>query len=644
MQEVFRLTLIGASRRSDNTVIEQLIRLSDDELSALPTNEERQRKSIEQVLTEKGLMEVLAPDTVPFSRSPTESLGWLYASLATGLQRFAGHRVHHVQIEPREDRREFHAIFEYEFWDLGWNATRLAMAIVCEAFPGLKWPSEMQPSFEGFETEWTAFQTLANDSVLPVDTEAMIMAARQLGIPCIKLEREPYQALEGDFRIRRNSMLKLGHCAHQLVLDGMLCINRSQSLIDAYHDRMSLLELSEIYKFIIPYNQNKYRNNPSYIKAKETAELLQYPLVIKPRRRSHGEGVNLAIETDGQLQVAVGKALATGSPVLLERHLVGNTYRVLMVGHQLIAVIASDGGDVTNLADKSITATAVAIAQGTGAGMLEMTVVTPDISQPLTTAPGAVVDVDFSPRLDRFLKPGSELMQRAMTQYLHWLYPAGAPSRIPMVVITGTNGKTTTSRMTARILTQSGLTTALCCTEGVYRDGKLLSSSEDEGDSHLKQLDNPEVQAAVLENHFGRIARMGFPWQECDVGICTNVTHDHIGRLGTETLEDMARLKYSVPVRARHAVLNADDPHCVAMLADMPGKPVTLTTLRSAESLELHRHTGGLIICSIESVDGRDWIVLTEKGERKPVIAVNDIPATQNGTARYTTSAMHNRL
>jgi len=639
MREVFRLTLSGASRRSDNTVIEQLIRLSDHEITALPSNEGNQRKNIEKVLSEKGLVEILAPDTVTGSRSAADSLGWLYASLATGLQRFVGHRVHHVQIEPREDGCEFHAIFEYEYWDLGWNATRLAMAIVCEAFPGLKWPTEMQPSFEDFETEWTAFQTLANDTVLPVDTEAMIMAARQLGIPCIKLERAPYQALEGDFRIRRNSMLKLGHCAHQLVLDGMLCIDRSQSLIDAYHDRMSLLKLSEIYKFIIPCNQNKYRNSNSYNKAKETAELLQYPLVIKPRRRSHGEGVSLAIETEAQLHVAVGKALATGSPVLLERYLVGNTYRVLLAGQTPIAVIARDGRNVTNLTDKSITATAVTIAHGTGAGMLEMTVVTPDISQPLTTASGAVVDVDFSPRLDRFLDPGSELMQRTMTQFLHWLYPAGTPSRIPTVIITGTNGKTTTSRMTARILTQSGLTTAMCCTDGIYRDGELISFTRDiQGDSYLQQLDDPEVQAVVLETHFGRIARLGFPWQECDVGVCTNVTRDHIGRLGTETLEEMAMLKRSVPDRARHAVLNADDPLCMAMLADLSVKPVTLTTLRPVKELDLPDHPGGLLVCSIENLDGCDWIVLTENGEKQTVIKVNDIPATHHGTARFNIS------
>ena len=238
MHEVFKLSLFGASRRCNNTVFEQLIRLSDHELTALPINEGDQRKHIEQVLSEKGLVEILSPDMVDTALAPVESLGWLYASLATGLQRSVGHRVHHVQLEPREDTHEFHAIFEYENLDLGRSVTRLAMAIICEAFPVLKWPHEMQPSFEDFGAEWRAFQRLADDTILPTDTEAIIMAARRLGIPCIKLEREPYKGLEGDFRNRRNSMLKLGDCAHQLVLDGQESIQARCQPLHIVHQQI----------------------------------------------------------------------------------------------------------------------------------------------------------------------------------------------------------------------------------------------------------------------------------------------------------------------------------------------------------------------------------------------------------------------
>lgn len=145
-----------------------------------------------------------------------------------------GHRVDHVQLDLRKHANEFHTIFEYEYLQLGWKAARLAKAIVCEAFPGLKWPAEMQPSFDNFTDEWKAFQTLV---------------------------------------------------------------------------------------------------------------------------------------------------------------------------------------------DKSITAPAIAIARGTGAGMLEMTVIKPDISKPLSAESGAVVDVDFAPRLDRFLKPGSELMRQAVTEFLCYTRP-----------------------------------------------------------------------------------------------------------------------------------------------------------------------------------------------------------------------------
>ncbi|HIF05879.1 MAG TPA: cyanophycin synthetase, partial [Gemmatimonadetes bacterium] len=94
----------------------------------------------------------------------------------------------------------------------------------------------------------------------------------------------------------------------------------------------------------------------------------------------------------------------------------------------------------------------------------------------------------------------------------------------------------------------------------LYVFGKKQVWENKKGDRYLKQLEDPDVQAMVLEAHFGLIARMGFPWQDCDVGICTNVTLDHVGRLGIETLDEMATLKRSVPDRARHVVLNADDP------------------------------------------------------------------------------------
>ncbi len=639
MQEVFRLNITGASRRYDNTVIEQLISLNEPELASLPGNEGGIRVNINQVLSKKGLTKVHMRGVTSEYLTPIEALGWHYVSLATGLQRSVGHRVNHVQLEPCKQNNEFHAIFEYECLDLGWNVIRLAIALICEAFPALTWPKEIQPPIADFEAEWIALQTLASETVLPLDTEAIIAAARQRDIPCLKLERAPYNGLKGDFRIRRNSMLKLGDCAHQLVLDGLLCVDRSHALIGAYHDRMSLIQLSEKYNFPIPLNQNAKRSNKSCEAARATAEKLQYPLVVKPRKRSHGKGVSLDIQNPHQLDAAVNKAQTISFEVLLERYVAGSAFRLLLVDHSLVAVIASDGRDVTHITDKSITKLALAIARGTRAGMLEMSVVTPDISQPFSVEPSAVVDVDFAPRLDRFLEPGSELMQQAVMEFLYWLYPVDTPSQIPKVVITGTNGKTTTSRMTSRILTQSGLKTALCCTDGVYHDDELIVKTADmEGDSYLKQLENPNVQAAVFEAHFGRIARLGFPWQSCDVGVCTNVTGDHVGRIGIETLEDLAALKRSVPDRARHVVLNADDPVCMAMLTDLPGKLLTLTTLGSAENLSHLEDVDGLNICSIEAIDGRDWIVLTENGEKHAVIAVGDIPATHNGAARHNIS------
>jgi cyanophycin synthetase len=153
----------------------------------------------------------------------------------------------------------------------------------------------------------------------------------------------------------------------------------------------------------------------------------------------------------------------------------------------------------------------------------------------------------------------------------------------------------------------------------------------------------PHIEVAVLEEYFGRIARLGFSFSWCNVAVCTNVTNDHLGRIGTHTLEQMAQVKTAVVSRARDAVvLNADDPHCLEMAARVSARKICLVSrLLKQKQLDTRLQETG---CSVvlEAQRANDWIVIYDQGVRKPLIAVEDIPATFSGVAGHNTAnAMH---
>src|SRR6185369_2164596 len=149
------------------------------------------------------------------------------------------------------------------------------------------------------------------------------------------------------------------------------------------------------------------------------------------------------------------------------------------------------------------------------------------------------------------------------------LFPNGAPSRIPVEAITGTNGKTTTSRMVAHILKMSGRRVGLTTTDGIYIDGERVLKGDMTGPwSARVVLTDPTIEAAVLETARGGMLREGLGWDRCDVGCVLNVTADHLGLAGIETVDDLAFVKRLVVEVVRDngsSVLNADDPLVAAM-------------------------------------------------------------------------------
>ena len=162
------------------------------------------------------------------------------------------------------------------------------------------------------------------------------------------------------------------------------------------------------------------------------------------------------------------------------------------------------------------------------------------------------------------LQPSQGTPRNVAAPVIDMLYPRGSRARISILAVTGTNGKSTTARMVAHVLSAQGLTVGLTSTSGVYVNGELVAAGDATGPRSARMvLRDPSVDVAVLEAARGGILREGLGFDRADVGAVLNVTADHLGLGGIETVEDLARVKsvvVNVVGRRGHSVLNADDP------------------------------------------------------------------------------------
>ncbi len=214
------------------------------------------------------------------------------------------------------------------------------------------------------------------------------------------------------------------------------------------------------------------------------------------------------------------------------------------------------------------------------------------------------------------------------------LFPKGTPYRIPIAAITGTNGKTTTTRMVGHILKLAGNVVGMTTSDGVYIDGELTVAGDMTGPwaSHLV-LRDPSVDAAVLETARGGIVRAGLGWRKCKVGAVLNVAADHLGMGGIKDLDELAEVKrVVVEVAQDWCVLNADDERVAQMAEHSRARPVYVTMRRENELVRRHIRDKGRAVALEEGLNGR-MIVLYEGEEQIPLLWARQIPATVEGHA-----------
>ncbi|MDB5100856.1 MAG: cphA [Cyanobacteria bacterium RYN_339] len=297
----------------------------------------------------------------------------------------------------------------------------------------------------------------------------------------------------------------------------------------------------------------------------------------------------------------------------------------------------STGGtaeDVTHLIHPANALACVRAARKIGLDVAGIDVVCKDIAVPLAEQHGALIEVNAAPGIRMHQHPAKGEPHDVGAAIVASLFPAGSPARVPVLAVTGTNGKTTTTHMIAHVLQAAGTTTGTTTSEGIYIDGREVQAGDCTGYwSARTVLTDPAVEAAVLEVARGGIFKRGLAFDQCDVGVVLNVADDHLGQHGAETLEDLAAVKALIARQATRAVvLNAEDPLVAAMAAQArPGAEVLFFSLDPHHpTLHAHLDAGGRAVYL-----RRRMVMLAQGDHRLPLVEVDHLPCTLGGRARH---------
>lgn len=273
-------------------------------------------------------------------------------------------------------------------------------------------------------------------------------------------------------------------------------------------------------------------------------------------------------------------------------------------------------------------------AQIIGLDVAGIDLICPDITQPVHETGGAIVEVNASPGLRMHLSPSEGIARNVAEPVIEMLFPPGSETRIPIISITGTNGKTTTTRLTAHILKGIGKRVGFTTTDGVYIQNHQIAKGDMTGPYSARLvLRDPTVEVAVLETARGGILREGLGFPECDIGVVLNITSDHLGIGDIDTLDTMARVK-SVVVESVHelgyAILNADDRLVATMARELKATVAYFSMDQNNPLIQEHIAQGGTAAIYEEghiSILKRGWKLRIEK--------VSNIPLTLSGRASF---------
>jgi cyanophycin synthetase len=534
---------------------------------------------------------------------------------------------------------------------------------------------------------------LADDYRLGPSTRSIVDAARRRRIPVKRLTPT-------------GSLVQLGYGVYQKRIMASQTSDTSAIAVDICQEKPLTNSILRTVGISVPEG----RTVKSADEAWEVAQDLGLPVILKPEAGNQGKGVMVNLRSEAEVRAAYEVASQYRGDVLVERHIEGADYRLLVVDGKMVAAARRDPAQVVGDGKRTIAqlvevanqdprrrpghsssltrirlddaANVVLSQQGltmesvpaagqvvklrqncnlsTGGTAADVTdevhpsnahlaelaaqmlnldiagidMLCKDIRRPLSEQGGAIVEVNAAPGLRMHLQPTQGMPRDVGGPIIDMLYPPGTPSRIPIIAVTGTNGKTTVTRLVAHMFETARRVVGFTSTEGTYIRGERIIDGDCSGPRSAQAvLLHPRVEVAVLEVARGGILREGLGFDWCSVGVVTNLSPDHLGLGGIETMEQLARVKQVVIESVAEdgtAVLNADDPLVAEMAAASKGNVVYFA--RGAENpiLQAHLAEGG---CGV-FVEGH--AIITAQGRtRQLLVELDRVAFTGGGTIRF---------
>ncbi len=351
-------------------------------------------------------------------------------------------------------------------------------------------------------------------------------------------------------------------------------------------------------------------------------------IVNSDSRRGYGhEKVLTAIKVDeSTLNILKDKNLTLETVIEKGRELWLKTTANLSTG--------GTANDVTHLVHPSNIFMAERIARIIGLDICGIDIMAENLTEPVSENGGAVLEVNAAPGFRMHLDPTDGIGRNVAEPVIDMLYPPGASARIPIIAVSGTNGKTTTTRLIAHIVKQMGHKVGFTTTDGVYIQNQMMMRGDCTGPISAEfVLKDPTVDFAVLECARGGILRAGLGFHNCDMAVVTNIAADHLGLQGIDTLEQLARVKAVVPnsvLKDGYSILNADDDLVYKMRDELDCKIALFSMDENSPRIKEHCDKHG-IACVYE----HGYITILKGNWKIRVDKVTNVPITFGGKAEF---------
>ena len=622
-------------------------------------------------------------------------LGHVFEHVAIELQNMAGEDVSFGRTRSAGEPGVYNVVYEYAQREEGIEAGELALKLMCSLLPEALRPEGSVPEGWVWTTARDEFIRFAQRRALGPSTASLVKAAEARGIPWLRLNDQSLVQLgHGKYqqRIQATITSRTSHIAVELasdkeetnrILTSLGLPAPRQELVRKEDDAVRAARRIGGPVVTKPYNGNHGRGITIGIESEEDVRagfraarehshlvivenfvagddhrlLVVNGELVAATRRTPGHVVGDGVHTVAELVEVVNRDPRRGvghEKVLTRLVLDEQAERMLAKkGYTAASVPAADevvylrstanlstGGtatDVTDLIHPDNRDMAVRAIKAIGLDVGGVDFLSTNIGESYKSIGGGICEVNAAPGFRMHVAPSEGTPRDVAGPVIDMLFPPGTPSRVPIAAITGTNGKTTTSRMLAHIAKMAGFTPGLTTTDGVYIDGQRTVEGDMTGPVSARMvLSDPQIDIAVLETARGGLLRAGMGVAKVNVGAVLNVQSDHLGQKGIETLEQLAEIKrIVVEVAEDCAVLNADDPNVIVMGGHTDAKTICYVTMDPNHALVREHIRAGGRACALEAGVNGQMITLYDRGSHIPLLWTHLIPATLEGKALH---------